>query len=239
MRFGKSSISALLPGAVLITLSLYALPVQAQLVLQTSRAGLSGTDSVDWSTAGAEFSNPSNPFTIMSTMGDTLTVSEASNTFERRNQSTGWAGNFASGDALLWTGGSNGPVTITFGTPVSGAGAQIMSDFFGAFTAEIDAYDSSNMLLGTVTENGVSNSNDDNSAIFIGAQDLATPIAKMVFSLSFASNQPTDFAINRLDLTTAAPMSTPEPGSVAMLVGMGLSGAGFLARRRNQTGKAA
>lgn len=30
-----------------------------------------------------------------------------------------------------------------------------------------------------------------------------------------------------------APMSTPEPGSVALLVGMSLSGAGFLARRKN------
>jgi len=33
-------------------------------------------------------------------------------------------------------------------------------------------------------------------------------------------------------LGTAAPASTPEPGSVAMLAGMGLVGTGFLARRR-------
>ena len=40
-----------------------------------------------------------------------------------------------------------------------------------------------------------------------------------------------------LDLATitSAPMSTPEPGSVALLVGMSLSGAGFLARRRKQS----
>lgn len=38
---------------------------------------------------------------------------------------------------------------------------------------------------------------------------------------------------------TVTAVSTPEPGGLALLVGMGLSGAGLLARRRKNTGKAA
>ncbi len=40
-----------------------------------------------------------------------------------------------------------------------------------------------------------------------------------------------DFAINTVLISTNG-TSVPEPGSVAMLVGMSLSGAGFLIRQR-------
>ena len=38
---------------------------------------------------------------------------------------------------------------------------------------------------------------------------------------------------------TSSPAAVPEPGSLALLAGMGLTGAGFLARRRKNACKAA
>jgi hypothetical protein len=48
---------------------------------------------------------------------------------EVRQQGNGWAGNFAPNDFVLWTGGANGPITISFASPVFGAGAQIQSNY--------------------------------------------------------------------------------------------------------------
>lgn len=45
--------------------------------------------------------------------------------------------------------------------------------------------------------------------------------------------------IDDISVIQSAPLSTPEPGSIALLAGMGLSGAGFLARRRKNARKAA
>jgi len=140
----------------------------------------------------------------------------------------GWNGNFAPGANLLWTGynGSLGPLTLGFSSPVSGAGLQIMSDYYGAFTAEIDAYNGAT-LLGTFTEAGVSNGNADNSAIFIGINDLSGPnITSIVISESDAI-RPGDFAVNQLSLLTTSTTSTPEPSSVgmALLLGLGVIGA--------------
>ena len=43
---------------------------------------------------------------------------------------------------------------------------------------------------------------------------------------------PRDGGNGEIVLSYVTPAAVPEPGSVALLAGMGLSGAGFLARRR-------
>jgi len=67
----------------------------------------------------------------------------------------GWFGNFAPGDNLLWTatplGAGAGPITLGFSSAVSGAGLQVQTDIYMAFTATIDAYDGAT-LLGSFTE---------------------------------------------------------------------------------------
>src|SRR5450432_739086 len=80
-----------------------AMPAQASVTLVTSRAGLAGDDSIDWSVLGGTFTRVSNPFST-STVGSLgLTVSQSSGSFMRRDQGNGWSGNFNPGDALLWT----------------------------------------------------------------------------------------------------------------------------------------
>lgn len=73
-------------------------------------------------------------------------------------------GNFAPGDLLFYTMRS-GPLTLSFDTPGSAVGAQINANVYGAFTAEIQAFDQK-VLLGTFTESGIVTTAADNSAIF-------------------------------------------------------------------------
>jgi len=107
-------------------------------------------------------------------------------------------------------------------------GAQIQADEFGAFTAQISAYNSDGVLLGSFLENGVSTSQSDGSAIFIGISDSTADISKIVFSLTDASSAPNDFALGPIEFSASA---VPEPSTWAMML-LGFLGLGFVAYRR-------
>jgi hypothetical protein len=209
----------------------------------TSRAALGANDFEDWGTLGPSFSTPSNPFAATSNGGLGLSVSQQQpGSFQRLDQNNGWGGNFAPGDALLYTavetlGSAGGPIIISFSHPVVGAGAQIQEDLFGTFTAEILALDGSGNVLGSFSEDGISNGNGDNSAIFIGIKDSsnAASISKIEFALTAAQNGPTTaFAINEFSIDSAAVAAVPAPPSVIPLAigALGLLGYGW--RKRKQ-----
>jgi hypothetical protein len=197
---------------------------QANVIPITSPAALPTTDTIGWGQLGNPFTSVASPSTVTSAGGISASISDAGGAFERRDEGDGWGGNFASGSKLLWNLG-NGPDTITFGTPVYGAGAQIQADFFGAFTAVISAYGAGNVLLGSESFNGVSG--NTGSAIFAGL-DSTTPIYSIVFSLSSASYLPTDFAINTLDLNTT---SVPDAGMSSWLLGISTLALGLYRRK--------
>lgn len=199
----------------------------ASISLETSRAGLAGTDNLDWGDLGPSFAGVSNPFSIVSNNGRTVTVSQATGTFLRVDQNNGWAGNFAPGDRLLWT-QAGGPVTIdfSFGSALEAFGLQIQGDYFGSFVAQLEAFDSGGASLGAVTENGFSSSDANNSAIFIGikSDSTGTDFSKITISLT-AGFVPTDFAVNQADFTpTSSTGAVPLPGAIiiwSLLCGMG------------------
>jgi hypothetical protein len=240
--FRKLSARLGLAATALIALTVIG-QARAGTFLIADRAGVSATDSVDWGQKGPAFTVAPNPFTAISANGETLTVSQMTGSFERRDQgfpSGGWNGNFAPGDHLLWTRGnlgSSGPITIDFGpTGIFAGGAQIQANVADGskFTAHLSAFDKFGALLGEVTEDGLANNSADNSAIFIGIGSDDTPISKLEFSLDSANSLLGDFAINQLDF---APV--PEPASLALFAAgtLGLLAYARRVRRRSPAGR--
>jgi hypothetical protein len=191
------------------------LPSSAQAISLVGRSDINSfgaNDYYDWGTLGGNGTIINNPSTVTSNFGESATISQSGESFQILKQSltpgtwspgTGWRGNFHPGDNLLWTNESNGPITITFANPVFGALTQIQgnSSFGNFFTANLTAYDVSNNSLGTFSLAGLSTSNADNSAIFIGVKDSTASIAKLTFSVP-DSNLPQDFSISRFYLNT-------------------------------------
>lgn len=212
-------LTTLVLGAGLVT-------VTAQ-SLVTSRAALGGNDLIDWGALGPEFLGVAQPFTITSVGAlETATVTQVGSPwFERRNQGSGWGGNFLPGENLLWSQGANGPVTLQFATPVFGVGMQIQANFYGPFTGTLDVFDGGNNLIASFTEAGVSDGAGDGSAIFIGVTSPTANISKITVGvLNGATDQ--DMAMNQVSLVI------PEPQTCAAVAGLGLLG--LIAFRRSK-----
>jgi len=214
-------------AAILVSFILSISVAEAQLTLITSRNGTGANDSVDWGTKGPSGTTLTNPFTVSSLLGYGLTVSQASgNPIIYSNSVAG--GNFGASDLELWT-QAGGPLTIIFPNAVSAAGAQIQANYYGSFVARLTAYDGNNNLLGSVTEDGTSNSNIG-TAIFLGGSVSTNDISKIVFSLDSAppGGNVGDFGINQLSMREAG-VPEADTFSIAMI---GLAGSAFLRRRR-------
>jgi hypothetical protein len=216
--------------------TLHAAPVAVSL------AELSQNDSVNWSQLGSDGTTLSNIFNATSAGGIGI---NASTFYFGYNSVQAVCGNppdyatcsfyppgpgFNTGDSLIVTsdynanGKGNGPLTVAFGKGVDGAGAYIASEASGVFTAQLQVYSGSTLLL---TTSAVSDLNSD--PVFLGALDTTNDITSEVFSLlSVDPNGGADvnnFAINTLSLNTAAVTATPEPASLSLLL---LAGTGLV-----------
>jgi hypothetical protein len=226
-----------LPGLVLTTL-LIAIPSPSlALSLITNRIAFDESDRVDWANLATTppFTFLPNSFEATSEKGLGLNVNIPPVSFSIPpitpplifQTSSIVPTNFANGDFILFTGftpgvfpspGNPGPLTITFDTPVSAAGAQIAVDDTFQFTAFISAFDPDNNLLGTFSANGTSSLALDNSALFLGIRSDTANISRLVFSSSIPNRA---FGINALSIDTP---SVPEPSGVIALSLVGLLG---------------
>src|SRR5579864_1544736 len=158
----KTSLFALLLAVLVIGM----VPVASAggVTCRTGVGCLNGTDHFDWT---ANYGPPFSPIPAGSTAHTVGGVQAIFNlpggNGERRDQGNGWGGNFFPGDELAWTGANGQGMSFSFLTPVSGVGAQIQADFFGAFVAQI--CDQNGFCF---QEAGNSTPNGDGSAIFIG-----------------------------------------------------------------------
>jgi hypothetical protein len=144
------------------------------------------------------------------------------------------SGNFFNIDAgANFTGGfldtvtGNGPLTITFDSPVRAFGFDTNALVGSSMTVTING--------GTPFANTLPVAPTFNMQFFgfeSGAQDIT--------SVTLFSPGSVSFAIDNFVFPAGGtpPPPVPEPGSVALLIGMGLSGAGFLARRRRNARQA-
>jgi hypothetical protein len=223
-------IFGLLAAAVLLTTA--PLASASGVTCRVGNGCLNGDDFYDWTANyGPPFSNIPNNSTATSFFGFEATVNFAGGgDGQRRDQGNGWGGNFTPGDELLWTNSpGQGPLTITFDQIVMGVGANIQADFFGDFTALIQAFDVNGNLIDSFSENGTSNGNGDGSAIFIGLTN-EPGIKSVEFSITSCALDCADFAINQLDTLTGNE-GVPEPATL-VLMGSALFSLGGIARKR-------
>jgi hypothetical protein len=176
----------------------------------TGRATFGGNDTVDWATLGVSGTVLGNPFVINSANGVVVTVSEATGSFERRDQPATWNGNFSDNFNLLWTEGGNGPITMTFSTAIAGIGFQINPNQSDT-AAQFQVYGAGNVLFGTFPLTVLNRTNP--AADFIGVKSNLTDITKIVISLGPLQ----DFAINKVSLIDSAQSSVPEPGAISLM----------------------
>jgi hypothetical protein len=212
---------------LMVVLALCAAVSQAGVIsLQTTR---SGGDSVGWAQLGPDSTSVPNPFSATSVGGIGITGSFAgTGSGMTQTEGVSWFGNFTIGDALLWSNiPDQAPITLVFNHAVAGFGAQIQADNYGAFTAQIAAYNGAT-LLGTFVERGNSTSLEDGSAIYLGVMDTAAEITSVRYSMIAYVGDSGDFAINAGSIS---PVAAPEPATFLMLGG-GLAVAALLRRRR-------
>ncbi len=201
------------------------LQIASSQVIVTNRNQLLNNDSLDFAQFGSDFTSLPNTLDGTTLNGNGVHIASSSATINRVDEGTSWHGNFTIGDHLLWSKDNYSVLSFDFANPVYGAGLQIMNNPYGNFTAFVFARDAIGNPIAEFALNGVSNGNEDGSAIFLGVYSGADNISSLTYFVSPQTDPNfTGFAVN--DMTI---QSVPEPASfVALAVGI----VGLVSRKR-------
>jgi hypothetical protein len=192
------------------------------LVLVSSQAAQGANDALHWSQLGPDGTILAASFTAKSASGLTVTANLAAPNAVASvvcaATPCSWTGTgFTAGDTVIWTSdaanGGSGPLTLNFGSGVSGVGAVVQADGPGQFTVQIQAFNGSTSL-GTFT----ATSNAQGDAVYIGVLDqTGANITSVEFSLTSCTGTCTDFAVDTPSLNvpniTSFPLAVTLTGS--------------------------
>jgi hypothetical protein len=209
-----------------LAIPLAELPAWASgVTLVTNQTAQNANDSLSWSKLGGDAHPVNNTFAVTSVgglaVGGTLTGpgSLTAVVCPPASGSCSWTGGFTAGDEVLWASnalsGGNGPLTLTFGQGITGAGALVQSDTPGQFTVQLQAFNGSE-AIGSFSE--ISDTNGD--PVYIGVNDA---FGANVTSVTFSLDAPcpgacADFAIDKLYIDSLAPTPTPTATATPTVV---------------------
>src|SRR5262249_15157600 len=138
--------------------------------------------TVDWGQLGPPGTHLSTPqFAVSASGAITVDLSSPPGEVFRRDQGLDWTGNFAPGAALVFEQHELEPLQLTFSQPVLGVGAQIQESALRDFSATVQAFSPSNVLIGSFTILAAATDAADDSARFLGVLS-DTPISRIRFA---------------------------------------------------------